>query len=261
MSAFRDLHHQDTPLVLPNAWDLGSGIAFAAAGFAAIGTTSFGVAAAGGAPDGKGASRDATVALAAALCRLPVLVTADIEDGYSEDAASVAALVADLASVGVAGVNLEDSADGHLVAPEDAAAKIAAVKARTPDVFVNARVDNIWFAEDATVEAVLARAGRYTDAGADGIFVPGLSDPDQIRAVAAGIGLPLNVLAHPTLSAARLADLGVRRISSGSLPYRVSVDAAVRAVEALRDGAPLPAATSYGQMQDQLRAVRDGAGG
>jgi 2-methylisocitrate lyase-like PEP mutase family enzyme len=42
MATFRDLHYGDAPLLLPNAWDVGSALAFATAGFAAIGTTSFG---------------------------------------------------------------------------------------------------------------------------------------------------------------------------------------------------------------------------
>jgi 2-methylisocitrate lyase-like PEP mutase family enzyme len=119
-------------------------------------------------------------------------------------------------------------------------------------VFINARVDNIWFGEQATVEAVLLRAGAYADAGADGIFVPGLVVPEDIRAITAGIGLPVNVLAHPSLTVPELGELGVRRVSSGSLPYRAAVDAAVNAVNALREGKPAPAATPYWEMQSRL---------
>ena len=252
MATFRELHHTTTPLLLPNAWDLGSAMAFAAAGYTVIGTTSFGVAASAGLPDGGRSSKAATAALAARLCRLPAHITADIEDGYSDDPAEVADFVAHLAGQGLAGINLEDSTDGHLVDPAAFAGKVAAVKRRSPDVFINARVDNIWFGEQATVDAVLLRAGIYADAGADGIFVPGLVDPEDIRAIAAGVALPLNVLAHPSLTVAELGELGVRRISSGSLPYRAAVDAAVNVVNALRDGTPVPAATPYWEMQSRL---------
>ncbi|KRE78680.1 isocitrate lyase/PEP mutase family protein [Arthrobacter sp. Soil763] len=254
MATFRDLHYLGEPLVLPNAWDVGSALAFAAAGFPAVGTTSFGIAASAGAPDGGRASQTATAALVPQLCRLPVHITADIEDGYSDDPDEVAGLVARLAAVGVAGVNLEDSADGHLVDPVVAAGKLAAVKRRSPEVFLNARVDNIWFGEQATVEAVLERAAMYADAGADGIFVPGLAVPEDIRRVTAGVGLPVNVLAHPVLTVAELGELGVRRVSSGSLPYRAAVDAAVNVATALRDGRPAPGATSYWEMQARLVA-------
>ena len=259
VASFRELHGSDAPLLLPNAWDVGSALAFAAAGFPAIGTTSFGIAASAGQPDGAGSTKTATVALAAQLCLLPVHITVDIEDGYSDDPAEVAEFVAELAGRGVAGVNLEDSKDGHLVDPAAFSAKVAAVKQRSPDVFVNARVDNLWLGEQATVDAVLLRASAYADVGADGIFVPGLAAPEDIRSITAGIGLPVNVLAHPSLTVAELGELGVRRVSSGSLPYRASVDAAVNVASALRDGRQAPTATSYWDMQSRLQAFSEGA--
>ncbi|HEV7167489.1 MAG TPA: isocitrate lyase/phosphoenolpyruvate mutase family protein, partial [Micrococcaceae bacterium] len=115
-----------------------------------------------------------------------------------------------------------------------------------------------WFAEQATVDAVLLRARDYFDAGADGIFVPGLVAPEDIRSITAGIGLPVNVLAHPSLTVAELGELGVRRVSSGSLPYRAAVDAAVNVANALRDGQQAPAATSYWEMQSRLAAFSHG---
>ncbi|MEO6942861.1 MAG: isocitrate lyase/phosphoenolpyruvate mutase family protein [Terrimesophilobacter sp.] len=258
MATFRELHYSDAPLVLPNAWDAGSALAFATAGFRAVGTSSFGVAASSGQPDGGRSTKAATSALAVQMCRLPVHVTTDIEDGYSDEPAAVADFVAELVAMGVAGVNLEDSKDGHLVDPVAFAAKVAAVKRLSPDVFVNARVDNIWFAEDATVDAVLQRANAYADAGADGIFVPGLANPDDIRSITAGTMLPVNVLAHPSLTVAALGELGIRRVSSGSLPYRAAVDAAVNIANALRDGTPVPAATPYGEMQARLTKFSQG---
>ncbi|MDR6972992.1 isocitrate lyase/phosphoenolpyruvate mutase family protein [Leifsonia shinshuensis] len=246
---FHDLHHGDEPLLLPNAWDIGSALGFAAAGFPAIGTTSFGVNAATGHPDAEGASREATVALVRRLAVLPVYVTADIEDGFSDDPAEVADLVAGL---GVAGVNLEDSRGGRLVDPAFPAAKIAAIKAAAPDVFVNARVDSYWFHEDDTVDAVAARAAAYAEAGADGVFVPGAADPATISQLAASSPLPLNVLVVPGMTVAELGGLGVRRVSTGSLPYRVAVDAAVEVAVAAREGRPMPGATSYADSQERL---------
>ncbi|AXJ10919.1 isocitrate lyase/phosphoenolpyruvate mutase family protein [Arthrobacter sp. PM3] len=252
MATFRELHHTREPLLLPNAWDVGSALAFAAAGFPAVGTTSFGIAASAGLPDGGRSSQAATAALVAQLRRLPVHLTVDIEDGYSDDPDEVAEHVAELANLGVAGINLEDSTAGHLVDPSAFAGKVAAVKRRCPEIFINARVDNIWFGEQATVDAVLLRAGVYADAGADGIFVPGLVVPEDIRRITAGIGLPVNVLAHPSLTVAELGELGVRRVSSGSLPYRAAVDAAVNVATALRDGKQVPGATPYWEMQSRL---------
>ena len=113
-------------------------------------------------------------------------------------------------------------------------------------------MDNIWFGEQSTVDAVLLRALAYADARADGIFVPGLVVPEDIRTITAGIGLPVNVLAQPSLTVAELGELGVWRVSSGSLPYRAAVDAAVNVVNALRDGQQVPAATPYWEMQSRL---------
>jgi 2-methylisocitrate lyase-like PEP mutase family enzyme len=246
---FRDLHAGELRLLLPNAWDVASALAFAAAGFPAIGTTSFGVAAAAGHPDGGRSTKDATAALAARLARLPVPVSADIEDGYDDDPDAVAAYVA---SLGVAGINIEDSSAELLVAPDAHAAKVTAIKRAAPDVFVNARIDTYWLGEDATVAATLERAAAYVEAGADGVFVPGATDPAELRELSAAIPVPLNVLVVPGLSRTELGELGVRRVSTGSLPYRAAIDAAVAVAAAVRDGDDVPSATAYPEMQARL---------
>ncbi|HEY1703310.1 MAG TPA: isocitrate lyase/phosphoenolpyruvate mutase family protein [Trebonia sp.] len=247
--SFRDLHYEESPLLLPNAWDAGSAIAFADAGFPAIGTTSFGVGAAAGRPDGARASRDATAGLVRALAGLPAYISADIEDGYSDDHGEVADYVA---ALGADGVNIEDSTDEVLIDPARHAAKIAEIKKRVPDVFVNARADNYWLGQDATVPAVLERARAYVEAGADGIFVPGATAPADLSALAAQIPVPVNVLAVPALTISDLAGLGIRRVSTGSLPYRAATDAAVAAATAIRDGGRPPSATPYPQAQARL---------
>jgi 2-methylisocitrate lyase-like PEP mutase family enzyme len=246
---FRDLHYGDLPLVLPNAWDVPSALALLDAGFTAIGTTSFGVAASHGAPDGGGSTRDANLRLAAALRPLDCHLSLDVEDGYSADPDQVAGYVALLP---VDGINIEDSTAEALVEPEVHAAKIRAIKAHSPHVFVNARVDTYWLGQSATVAETIDRAGRYVDAGADGIFVPGASDPAVLRELAHAIDRPLNVLAIQGFSPADLAALGVRRVSTGSLPYRAALSAAVAVAIATRGGLKFPAALSYADMQEQL---------
>lgn len=253
--SFNDLHHGDDPLLLPNAWDVASAVAFADAGFPAVGTTSFGVGAAAGHADGARASREATTALVHALAGLPAYVSADIEDGYADDPAEVAAYVA---ALGAAGINMEDSTGETLIDPAAHAAKIAAIKQRAPEVFVNARIDNYWLQQDATVTAVLRRADAYTAAGADGVFVPGATDPDELRALASAIPVPVNVLVVPGRTLAELAGLGIRRVSTGSLPYRAAVDAAVGVATAVRDGGQPVAATPYPRAQASLIRFEQG---
>ena len=143
---FAALHRPGDPFVLPNAWDVGSARALVAEGFPAIGTTSLGIAASHGLPDATGAARDALVATAGELLAagLAVPVTVDLEDGLDADPGAVADLVAGL---GPAGVNLEDAHAGALVDAAVHAAKVAAVKQRAPNVFVNARTDVFWLGD------------------------------------------------------------------------------------------------------------------
>jgi 2-methylisocitrate lyase-like PEP mutase family enzyme len=247
--SFRDLHYADEPLLLPNAWDVSSALAFYDAGYRAIGTTSFGVAASAGHPDGGRSSKEPTSRLLRQLRTLPAYVSVDVEDGYHDDADVVAGYISDL---DVAGVNIEDSTDEKLINPRVHAAKVAAIKQRSPDVFVNARVDTYWLDQDADVSATLKRAEAYVEAGADGIFIPGASDPSDLRQLTANIPVPVNVLVVPQLTLAQLADLGVRRVSTGSLPYRAAIDAAVDVAQQIRNGAPPPTATGYPAMQARL---------
>ncbi|WP_079063824.1 isocitrate lyase/PEP mutase family protein [Streptomyces sp. NRRL F-4489] len=243
-SAFHALHHTPgRPLLLPNAWDSASATAFAAAGFAAVGTTSLGIAAALGLPDGQGHPevRAATLALARRLTnRLPCPLTVDIEAGFAADPDQVACLAAELWHHGAAGINLEDGLPGGtgtvLQNPTRQAELIAAVKERAPGLFLNARIDTHWLVgAPPPLSHTLARAETYLAAGADGIFVPGVTADADIATLVAGIPAPLNVLFAPGQHTVHhLADLGVRRISTGSLLYRTALGAARTAAEALR---------------------------
>lgn len=254
-SPFHQLHHGSEPFLLPNAWDVPSALALVDAGFTALGTTSFGVASGLGRPDGGRATRDANLRLAGRLTALDALVSVDIEDGYADSPAETAAYAARLADLGVAGVNIEDSTDERLVDPARHAAKVAAVKERCPGLFVNARVDTYWLGADATVEASLARATAYVEAGCDGVFVPGATDPGVLRALAAAIPVPVNFLTVPGLTLAEMGALGADRISLGSLPYRAALHAATEVATAVRDGRrDLPAATAYAELQARLAA-------
>ncbi|GAA4554919.1 isocitrate lyase/phosphoenolpyruvate mutase family protein [Pseudonocardia xishanensis] len=251
-TAFARLHDGPTPLLLPNAWDVTSALAFVRAGYSAIGTTSFGVAASDGRPDGGRATRDANLALAEALRRLPIPLSIDIEDGYHDEPPAVADYVATLSRSGVAGINIEDSSAEVLIDPARHAAKITAIKDRRPDLFVNARVDTYWLGQDATPEHTLTRAEAYVRAGADGVFLPGLTDPDTLRSATRALPVPVNTLVVPGLTLAELAELGVRRVSTGSLPYRAALHAALDVAAATRDGRTPPSGLPYSELQAAL---------
>lgn len=249
---FRALHRSGDPLLLPNAWDLASAAALVDAGFRALGTTSLGVAAAHGLPDGHGRTRAETMALARRLAYLPCLLTVDVEAGFGRSPDEVADVVAELAGYGVVGVNLEDGrADGTLTPTEEQCALIGAVKARVPRLFLNARTDPYWLATDpAPLASARDRARAYRAAGADGIFVPGVTDGGDIAALVAATDAPLNVLYSPgRLTVERAARLGVARISCGSLLFRAALHAAVETARAVvRDAPVAPGLPGYAEV-------------
>jgi 2-methylisocitrate lyase-like PEP mutase family enzyme len=242
---FRELHRPGDPLLLPNAWDYGSAALLARQGFAAIGTTSLGVSAVHGKPDAGGATRAETVALARTVRDLGVLVSVDVEGGFSDDPAQVAELVETLAGLGVVGVNLEDGrADGTLRPIETHQAIIEAAKGH--GVFVNARTDTRWLGTGDTLERVRAYGH------ADGVFVPGLGTLGEIARLVESTPLPVNVLYQPGgPSLAELAGVGVARVSTGSLLYRASLRGALAELRAVQGG-PEPALPSYADITAML---------
>lgn len=263
---FRALHHGPEPLVLPNAWDHASAAVLAAAGFAAVGTTSLGVAAAAGKPDAAGATRAETLALARRIAHLDVPVTVDIEDGFGGSPAEVAELSGSLAAMGIAGVNVEDGRGDRLADPAEQGKLIRAIKDSAPDLFVNARTDPFWLdMPDALTEAV-RRARIYAYAGADGVFVPGATAGRDLEALATAAGVPLNVLVQPGVPPSRLAEAGVRRISFGSLLFRAALGAVTgTALAVAAGGHPVAGAPSYEEVQrlagpDAMAAPWQGAG-
>lgn len=220
-SAFRERHTGDDLLVLVNVWDAGTARLTESLGVRAVATTSAGVAWAHGYPDGDALPADLLLGTVRRIVRaVSVPVTIDMEGGYSDDPAEVAELVARIVEMGVVGVNLEDGARAPgLLSRKIESVKRAAAKLGA-DLFVNARTDVYLrgLAPDAgRVAEVLRRAAQYREAGADGIFSPGVFQAGDLEAIAKGSPLPLNVCAWPGLPGTEeLRRLGVRRFSTGS---------------------------------------------
>jgi 2-methylisocitrate lyase-like PEP mutase family enzyme len=217
---FHALHVGPDLLMLPNAWDAGSARIIEAAGASAIALSSAAVAWSMGWPDGDALPVDLHIGVVERVVRRVALpVSVDIEGGYAEDPDAVAETARRFIGAGAIGINIEDG-NGP---PERLAHKIAAVRraaaAEGVDLFINARTD-VWLrglAPGNEHDAVLAREALYRDAGASGIFVPGITDSTAIRALVAAVGLPLNVLARAALpDVAALQAAGVRRLSAGS---------------------------------------------
>jgi 2-methylisocitrate lyase-like PEP mutase family enzyme len=259
--------HTRPPLVLPNAWDPASAAVIEAAGAKAVATTSAGVSWAAGVADGGGLRRAAALdALRRIVAVVSVPVTADIEAGYGATPEEVAATVTEVVATGVVGVNIEDSpgvAGAPLLDPGAQADRLAAARdaarAAGIDLCLNARTD-VYLASvgepSGRLAATLARAQRYAAAGADVLFVPGVVDPETIRALVDG-PLPVNVMAHPGApTVAELAALGVARISVGSGIAQAAYGlAAAAARELLGDGTygRLAEALGYGELNDLVR--------
>ncbi|MET8701424.1 isocitrate lyase/phosphoenolpyruvate mutase family protein [Kitasatospora sp. NPDC004723] len=235
---FRSLHTARAPLALANAWDVASARVIEAAGAPAIATTSAGVAWSLGSPDGDVLARDRALELIGRIAAaVAVPVTADIEGGYGTDAAGVGETVAAVLAAGAVGVNIEDGTRP----PAELARRLAAARRSADragsDLFLNARVDTFLFglgAPETRLEETLTRARMYVDAGADGVFVPGVTDTATIAALAGAVPVPLNVMAGPGApTVAELGALGVARVSLGSGVAQAAYAAARRAAQEL----------------------------
>jgi 2-methylisocitrate lyase-like PEP mutase family enzyme len=220
----RALHHGAELLVLPNAWDCASARIFEEAGFPAIATTSAGVAFSLGYPDGQRIRPEEMLQAVRRIAgAVSVPVTADLEAGYDDPAVAAAAVV----EAGAVGLNLEDldaRGPGELVALDQQVQRIRAVreagdKLGVPLV-INARTD-VYLAQigdpAGRFDAAMERLRAYIAAGADCVFVPGVSDEATIASLASELRFPLNILLGPGLPPfARLKELGVARVSTGS---------------------------------------------
>lgn len=247
---FRQLHHENLPLVLPNAWDAASARVIELAGAKAIATSSAGVSWVYGHRDGEKLQREEMVRMVRYIVQaVGVPVTADVESGYGNGSPEdVAETVRAVIEAGAAGVNLEDSPgrDGEpLMAPEVHAERIRAAReaaqAAGGDLVINARTDPYLLkvgAPETRFEESVRRGRIYREAGADCIFVPGVIDAKEIAALVQAIGGPVNVLAFPGVpNIQELGKLGVARVSLGAGVARAALSATQRvAREVLEQG-------------------------
>ncbi|MET3442364.1 2-methylisocitrate lyase-like PEP mutase family enzyme [Variovorax paradoxus] len=229
---FHRLHTGPAPLVLVNAWDAASARIVERAGAQAIGTTSAGMAWTMGYADGERMPVDELLAACARICRVAgVPVTVDIERGFGDSAQAVCDVVRSLVGMGVVGINIEDGVlpgTRQLAPPEILCERIEALRRMDARLFINARADTYFVANDdpaARYEDTLRRARLYASAGADGIFVPGMASLEEIAGLAAAVPLPVNVYAGHSKapSVDVLARAGARRISLGCGPLQAAL--------------------------------------
>ncbi len=225
---FRQLHAGPNILILPNAWDAASARIFEQAGFQAIATTSSGLAASLGYPDGEYISREMMLQAVKRITRVierPVSV--DLEAGYGNNVEEVVQTVREVIEAGAVGINIEDSTKHQEKKLVDIAYQVDLLKAiqeaaASMDVplVVNARTDVYLLPTgDASsrFEQAVQRAQAYREAGADCIFLIGVSDRKTIADFVKEIGGAINVVGGPPAPPIpMLAELGVARVSLAS---------------------------------------------
>lgn len=242
-TAFRAMHQRGNPIVLFNVWDVASAHVVATQpDTRAIATASWSVCAAAGYVDGGGLPLDMALLAARRVvdaANLPV--TVDFEKGYAGTAAGVRENTLRLIDTGAIGLNLEDSIgseDGDLWSLDDAADRVAAVRAAASEsgvpLVINARTDTM--VGGGSVADAIVRGSAYLDAGADCIFVLG-ANLDNIREIVQGIPGPVSVMGgadSPTV--AEFAAAGVARVSFGPGPMGVAYAALARLVNDVNSG-------------------------
>jgi 2-methylisocitrate lyase-like PEP mutase family enzyme len=229
---FASLHKPGAPLVLYNVWDTGSAQAVAKAGATAIATGSWGVARAQGYGDGQAMPLDHALTILENITRnVDLPVTFDFEAGYADSLTDLAENTRRVAEAGAIGINFEDQVIGGdgLVSTIDQCARIATIRQTADEVgialFINARTD-VFFkgtkpdTHSDLMDEALTRAKAYAEAGADGVFVPGLADAELIEQFCASCPRPVNIMCNSNSpDIARLTELGAARISHGPGPY------------------------------------------
>jgi len=230
---FSALHKNDGTFIMPNAWDAGSAIVLANAGFEAIATTSAGIAFYAGLSDHQRMSKELMLEKVKEIVDVAgVPVNADLESGYSENPEGVASIITQAIDCGVAGVNIEDFT-GDSATPmyefDEAVDRIrAAVSAAKGHEFtLTARCDAYLTGHPKALEESIKRCNAYFEAGADCLFVPGISDKQTICKILAEVPGPFNVvmgLSGNLLTKDDLADCGVKRISVGGSIARATLE-------------------------------------
>jgi 2-methylisocitrate lyase-like PEP mutase family enzyme len=237
---FLALHHGEQPLLMPNPWYRGSAALLAAMGFAALATTSSGMAATLGRLDGAVARDDAIAHAAWIAAGTDLPVSADLENCFADEPDGVADTVRLAIAAGLAGCSAEDYAKradqpiyDPVLAAERVAAAAEAAHAGPVHLVLTARAEN-YLRGNPDLADTIARLQSYSSAGADVLYAPGVTRPDEIRELVASVDRPVNVLALPGVpTVTELAALGVKRISVGGAFANVALGALAQAAREL----------------------------
>jgi len=261
----RRLHVEGPMLVLPNAWDAGSARIFVEAGFAALATTSAGIAFSLGYPDGERISRDEMLAAVARITRrISVPITADMEAGYGQTPDAVAETARRVIDAGAIGMNLEDRMEEKPLIEFSLAVERVRAARRAADstgvrLVLNARTDAFEAPElprDKRLGEAVRRGNAFREAGADSVFVPFVGDRGTIEQLVQQIHAPVNILGTPNAPTLKeLAALGVRRVTFGSAPMRATLGLVRRMAREWKEKGTYGTLEAYGIPFAELQKV------
>jgi len=245
-TAFKKLHEAKELLLLGNVWDGQSSKLAEEVGYKALGLSSHPLANLYGYEDGEIIRPDEVLYMVERVkkaVKLPLSV--DYEAGYSDDPNEVAQNVKGLYDAGVVGINLEDgkvvNGERKLGEASVLAEKIKAIKALTPDIFVNARADTYTTKHENALEETIKRAKIYEEAGADGLFVPLVEAKTDIKKITDSTSLYVNIFLTPNIpSKEELEEIGVTRVSHGPKVWEYLIKQNKKALEDILSSMKLP---------------------
>ncbi|MEO8412640.1 MAG: isocitrate lyase/phosphoenolpyruvate mutase family protein [Ginsengibacter sp.] len=233
---FYQLHQQQSPFVLANAWNVKSAQLIEKAGFKAIGTSSGAIANSWGYDDGEKIPFSELLYIVQrikASTNIPLSV--DMERGYSDDLNVLNEHIQKLVDIGVSGINIEDAQGQEIYLKKLESIKNYLTKTGQ-QLFINARTDGFLQKLPSPLETTIKRAKLYQAAGADGLFVTAVSDVAVIKEITSSVSLPVNVAGTPALSSIEtLTNSGVKRISMAVFLYRVTYHHLEKVAEAIKN--------------------------
>jgi 2-methylisocitrate lyase-like PEP mutase family enzyme len=221
---FLQLHQNAAPLLLGNIWDINSAKIFEASGYKAIGSSSHAVAKSLGYDDGEKLPFEILLQLAKKVVEaVGIPFSVDMEGGYSRVTQEIIWNIEKLHDAGVVGINLEDTIAGATrqwqpVADFQRTLSTVAehISQHRLNMFLNIRTDGFLLGRPTALADTLTRIKAYENAGANGIFVPCITNANDIKTVVQATPLPINVMCMPELpDFETLQSLGVKRISMG----------------------------------------------
>jgi 2-methylisocitrate lyase-like PEP mutase family enzyme len=261
---FRALHERPGTFAIPNPWDAGAARLLAMLGFEALATTSAGFAFTLGRKDGAVTRDDAM-----AHCRLLVAasdlpVSADLENCFGDDPATVAETVRLAAGTGLVGCSVEDASGDQrrpiydfAPAVERVAAAVEAARKLPFPFTLTARAENFLHGRQ-DLDDTIKRLQAFEKAGADVLYAPGLPSLDAVKTVCGAVAKPVNVLANGRFSVAELGAAGAKRVSVGGMLSRVAYGAFLRAARELKENGTFRFATEVAVPHPEINGMMAG---